>query len=391
MEKWLWRTILGYVFLRPFVSEITFGNLDLIFSNIFLLVSLVYLYKKPKKLSENTSFEKVVLVFFISLLVSIAFSANFLNSLNELYKYLYLLILFYIARISDSKNRKQLIMVLLISACLVSLYSLYCSFIVSKQLLEYLSKYNTNNYAQEFLARKRAFAPFMSPNILAGYSIMTIMLSLGIVSQKIKQKKKDYLFLASTICLSLGTLTLLLTKSVGGWLVFAVSLFIFLNLGKISNKKTVLALALAIFLLATIFINRTQGSEHFTKPFFSLNKRLSYWRKTTKIIHQHPLGGIGLGNFWLKETRAAHNSYLQLWAEGGILGIISWLVLVFLFIKKGLRNSLSKKETYYKLGVFLSGISFLLHNLIDFSFFIPQAAFLWWIMLGLTQEEDAVA
>ncbi|MFH1768867.1 MAG: hypothetical protein ABH858_06885, partial [Candidatus Omnitrophota bacterium] len=75
---------------------------------------------------------------------------------------------------------------------------------------------------------------------------------------------------------------------------------------------------------------------------------------------------------------------LQIWAETGLLGILSWLIIIFWFIKNNLINLGDKND--YRLGLFLSGIAFLLHNIIDYGFFIPQAAFLWWIVLGLSMS-----
>jgi O-antigen ligase len=133
-------------------------------------------------------------------------------------------------------------------------------------------------------------------------------------------------------------------------------------------------------LLLAIIIFRQQG-EDFTKPQFSLEKRIVYWQETLDIIFLHPLKGIGLGNFNLAQTRFAHNSYLQLWAEAGILGLLSYLSLIFIFLKKGIRSIRNNAEGFYS-GFFVAGLVFIIHNLVDFTFFIPQVSFLWWISLG---------
>lgn len=389
MVKWLWKIILGYIFLypfipRPFLSEGVFKNLDL--PNIaFLLLAGFYIFKKTSKPPKFTFIDGMISVFFLSLLISLIFSNNFLNSLSGLCKYLSLVSLFYIARISGRKNKNQLIFTLIISATLVSLYSLHCFFVGSKFALEYLSQHKIHNpFAREFLTRNRAFSPFMLPSLLANYLIMIIILCLGAAIQKIKQNKKDFLLFLNLFCLSLCFLTLFFTKSLGGWIALAVSVFTFFILGKMCNKKAWLVIALILVCSTCLFFMRIHGNKNFTKPGFSVHKRISYWKETATIIGQHPLTGVGIGNFYLKETRYAHNSYLQIWAEIGLLGIISWLGIIFIFILKGIENLYKKEESYYKLGIFSGGLAFLVHNLIDLSFFIPQAAFLWWIILGLT-------
>ena len=381
-----WGIILGYVFFRPFISEPPFWKLDAALNGLLLLSLAGYSLKKRLKIKL---IDKVILIFFLSLFLSTINSNNIVAGLSQIYKYLALIAVFYIARLSNIKEQKQIFYVLLISTSLVSLYSLHFLFTVSQFALEYLSKNNiTYLFAEEFLAPKRAFVPFFSPNLLAGYLITVIMICLNIIIQKRKEKKS--LFVLSVFCLCLSALTLFFTKSVGGWLVFIITSSLFLLLGKLLNKKSILIIFSLVILLGAIAVNRELNAPCFKKPLFSLEKRISYWKETVKIIGLHPLIGVGVGNFSLKETRAAHNSYLQIWAETGILGIVSWLMIVFIFIKKGVKNLYSGKN-YYSLGIFMSGLSFLFYNLIDYSFFISQSAFLFWMVLGFTvREEDRI-
>lgn len=332
--------------------------------------------------------DKAILVFFLSLFLSALNSSNIILSLFPICKYLSLVAVFYIARVCGKSEQKQIFYVLLLSAILVSLYNLHYLFFDSQFILKYLSE-DSGSYlfAKEFLASKRAFLPFFSPNLLAGYLIAIILICLSVTIQK--RKKKDGLFFLSAFCLLVSSFTLFFTKSVGGWLVFIIIFSLFLLLGKLLDKKSVLITLFLIALFSGIVANRELKEVRFKKPLFSLDKRISYWKETAKIIGQHPLMGVGPGNFSLKETRAAHNSYLQIWAEMGILGLLSWLMIVFVFIKSGIKN-LYSGNSYYSLGILMSGLFFLTHNLIDFSFFISQSAFLFWIVLGLTiRDEDS--
>jgi len=382
-----WGIILSYVFFRPFISEPPFWKLDMALNGL-LLVSLAG-YSLGKRIKIKL-IDKAILIFFLSLLLSTLNSNNIILNLSQIYKYLSLIAVFYIARLCDKNERKQIFYVLLLSTILVSLYSLHYLFFDSQFTLEYLSNNNINYlFAKEFLAPKRAFVPFFSPNLLAGYLIAVIMICLNITVRR--RKEKDGLFFLSVFCLFISSLTLFFTKSVGGWLIFTIIFSLFLLLGKLLNKKSILIIFSLIIIFSAIAINRELTAVHFKKPLFSLDKRISYWKETVKIIALHPLTGVGVGNFSLKETRAAHNSYLQIWAEMGILGLLSWLVIVFIFIKKGIKN-LSSKNGYYSLGILMSGLSFLLYNLIDFSFFISQNAFLFWIALGfIVKNEDRIS
>lgn len=190
----------------------------------------------------------------------------------------------------------------------------------------------------------------------------------------------------SFFCVFFAAIVFFLTQSIGGLgaLILAVGVVSFFT--KNINKKTRSALCImGVVALVVVFLRIYRGAD-FVKPLFSLGKRLSYWKETLAIIKTHPFKGVGIGNFSLPETRHAHNSYLQLWAEAGIVGIGGWLLIVFLFLK----NLISRRKTpqdFFTLGVMASGAAFLIHNLIDFSFFVPQAAFLWWIILGLSEQK----
>jgi|GEM_PF-1762322 len=431
-------SILGYIFLRPFISGITFKNFDFILTGIFLFSAFLYILKKPFK---KTYFDKIIIIFILSLLISTAFSHNILNSINQLYKYLSLIILFYIVKLTDKKNKRRLILILIISTICVSFLSLHSLFVISSNILESFSppgfadhaficgqiisvaivegnpssiqlstehflnrvlfekeeitedlfikgpKINKGANISEILSRKRASFPFISPNLFANYLVIIIMFCLGLIIHKIKKDRKDFLFFLSLFCLSLSFLTLFFTKSIGGWVTLSISTFIFFVLGKMLNKKALFVILVILILFSALLYMRIQENRDLTQPLFSIYKRISYWKEVTSIIHQHPITGIGIGNFTLRETRAAHNSYLQIWAEMGLLGIISWLTIIFFFVKKSIEKFHSKEKPYFDLGILLGGVAFLFHNLIDLSFFIPQVAFLWWVILGIIYQE----
>ena len=99
------------------------------------------------------------------------------------------------------------------------------------------------------------------------------------------------------------------------------------------------------------------------------------------VILKHPFRGVGLGNLPFVESRFAHNSYLQIWAEIGLLGIASFLG----FLYKSLKTLQSKTLVTDKLyaGLVIAHLGFLIHNFIDFSLFLPEVSIFWWIIVAL--------
>ena len=419
IQNFLWKIILGYIFIRPFISELTFELLELIIDSIFFLASCVYVYKYTFRFHR---LDKLIFIFLLSLLISFIFFNNFIDGITQLFNYICLILLYYSVRSSSNKKKRQLIYVLIVSASLVSLYSLRVLFIVLNQVKEILPNYKLiMPFAEELLARNRAFSPFITPNLLANYLVMIIILVLGLIFEEINQRKissssinknhtlvqqrtillpltvekrilfiftRQAPFLLYFFCLSVSLIALYFTKSIGGWITFIFCILLFFILGKMLGKKGLLAISLIIIIFSGIFALRMKTSVDYATPIFSFYKRFSYWKDTIAIIMQHPLRGVGLGNFTLKETFFAHNSYLQIWAEMGILALISWIGIVFHFLKSGITRLHTGKRIYYKSAILLSGTAFLIHNVIDFSFFILQGAFLWWVMLGLSHQEE---
>ena len=189
------------------------------------------------------------------------------------------------------------------------------------------------------------------------------------------------------ICISIGFyfILLLLTKSLGAWVSLFSAVVIFFLARRRITKKSIILIVFFVLMIGTIFFARQRG-ELFTTPLFSLERRISYWQDTLKIVKEHPFSGVGLGNFYLRKSLFAHNSYLQLWAEAGVFAFLSYLGIIFLFLKKSWEK-IKKGYNGYSSGIFIGGLSFIIHNLIDISFFSPQVSFLWWMILAFATQE----
>jgi O-antigen ligase len=140
---------------------------------------------------------------------------------------------------------------------------------------------------------------------------------------------------------------------------------------------------LALIAIVIIFYIRGKTNKTFITPLFSIEKRIGYYKEALLIIKQHPFWGIGLGNFKGKHSFFAHNSYLQIWIELGILGIASYLGIVFIGIKNGIKKIINGRENNLCAPIFCAFLSFAFHNLLDFTFYLPEVSWVWWITLAL--------
>jgi len=80
----------------------------------------------------------------------------------------------------------------------------------------------------------------------------------------------------------------------------------------------------------------------------SMEGRLGYWKGAVRIVAQHPLFGVGGGNFPEayssvkrpsdEETRYVHNDYLQVAVEMGVFGLLGYLALWWRFWRLAARR-----------------------------------------------------
>ena len=123
-----------------------------------------------------------------------------------------------------------------------------------------------------------------------------------------------------------------------------------------------------------------------TNPQNSIIQRLNYWSTAIGTIKDHPFLGVGAGNFqevFLKykvglstNTRYAHNIFLHQWAETGILGFAGIFFMIFNLLRRKLKNTGDK-------FIFLAAIAFILHNMIDNPYFMPETGILLWALLAV--------
>jgi len=97
------------------------------------------------------------------------------------------------------------------------------------------------------------------------------------------------------------------------------------------------------------------------------------------------------------QTDVAHNDYLQLVVETGLVGLGLALLTLCLFLRRGLirfRKLQSREEKLRRYCAFFAILSLCLHGFVDFPFHIaPLALFFWFyvtMLYGTSSEEEAV-
>jgi putative inorganic carbon (hco3(-)) transporter len=333
---------------------------------LLLVFSALWIMLKGLSLEKLRPIKYPLFCFAFFLTLSSVFSIKQSQNLDELFKYAMGFILFLLIAPLSEDGKKKLVPEIVLTALVISFLAIYQYFFGFQVLMDYLKETKiADPFVLEKITERRVFFPFPTPAILGGYLAMILPLALS--------PKKKILFLLPL------ALALLLTRSLGALLSLGSVFTIFFLMQPHSRLKKSLVLLAFAAILGGMFFLRTASPRESLLPFFSMSSRLHYWEETWEIIRTHPVTGVGFGNFDLLGSRYTHNSFLQLWAEAGIVNIVSFLWLITIILK----NSWRSPERRLKAGLFAGVCVFLVHNLMDFSLFLPAVGYIWWIMLGL--------
>ncbi|HEV2386499.1 MAG TPA: O-antigen ligase family protein [Candidatus Acidoferrales bacterium] len=250
------------------------------------------------------------------------------------------------------------------------------------------------------------FGPYVNRDDFAGFVELVAPLGLALLFFRACRREHVALLFLFTI-VPLGAA--ILSASRGGiiGLVLEFVLVLFLSRVRRMGKRQVL-IATALTLVAGAFVvwlgvsEAIQRFEQLTPEESSYNLRLSLYRDTWRIFVHHPWFGTGLGTlrtvypryatFYLPGVivNHAHNDYLELLAEMGVVGGLCGLAFIGLLVRQGLRN-LQAAETplgrAIVAGSLVACMGLLLHSLVDFNLHIPANALIFVLLACLGTAE----
>lgn len=142
----------------------------------------------------------------------------------------------------------------------------------------------------------------------------------------------------------------------------------------------------------------------------STRQRVSLWEDTLRMIFDHPLLGVGAGNFQFNEPKYAsresleikrrfeqpagqdlmafnaHNEYLEIWAETGLIGLAAFGAFLFLLLRAlagaVLRYIRSNGDPLI-IGFAAAVGATLVHSAFDSNLQQPASAVHFWIVVGM--------
>jgi len=250
----------------------------------------------------------------------------------------------------------------------------------------------------------RAYGHFMQPNPFGGYMGLVLPLAVGLavgVGIGWFESRRSFALISLVTLVGTAILTgaaLLMSWSRGAWLGAVAALIV---VGSLYSKRVGLA-SLAIAALVAILIalsgigllpqaiaQRFQDIPAFfgmvdvrtveiTDENYALVERLAHWDAALRMWNDHFWLGVGIGNYepvypayalpkWPHPLGHAHNYYLNIAAETGLIGLLAYLLLwgaIFFFTLQAIRCTGGWKRG---LAVGIMGVfaHLSVHNLFD--------------------------
>lgn len=407
--------VLLTVFFTPLLgSYLGFGYEQIKVLFFILSISLIgFLWLLEKPTLKLTAIGKTaavfILILFLSSLGGLDFQASFLGKEPYFQGLLVYgdLFLFYLMVASFNIQFKYYALVLASSALVVS------GIAIEQWVLKELFNAEIATYAG------RVVSSFGQPNFYSGFLLLTLPFSYYLF--KNSQKKLIYLGVIGGVC-SMIAICISYSRSAVFLFLGLIFLYLIFRLSNIKRRIVMLSLTLifSISLLSSFYLKTGIIYKEFLEPSFiagnvtdpvlnSVEKRAYMWPVLIDIGLQKFALGYGLENIapaftdyfavrkhqLFEETNAVsdvlirlkdlnvdrtHNYTLDLMLFSGILGVVSWCLLIFLILKKILSSKISLENDVLLLGLitYLVWAQFQNQSIVHLIYF--------WLLVGLINE-----
>jgi O-antigen ligase len=239
------------------------------------------------------------------------------------------------------------------------------------------------------------FGPYVNRNHFAGYLVMAAALSVGFALEALARlraawatSRRGLLLLGEAEGLALARAAavvmvivagLVASQSRGGVSAFALAALL-MPLATPRRRPTALAVAVLVA-LGVLWIGLGGVLQAFEVRGIR-GSRLDLWRDMLPMVPRFPVFGVGWNAFataypwyqtvwkteWIGE---AHNDYLQVWLDGGLVGLALVAGLVGLVSRAALARA---RRSPVELGLFGALLGLALHEIVDFNGQIPANA-----------------
>lgn len=241
----------------------------------------------------------------------------------------------------------------------------------------------------------RVYSYFENPNAFGEL----LLLAIPILVALIFVSRHWYTKLGAAIVCAMSFLCLGLTLSRGSWVGLAFAAFIYVFFWKRQLIPVgIIVCILLLPLLPDYILNRILSITNMKDT--SISSRFPQYEAVIELLQHEPVSGAGLGADAVRESVRlqafyqgtspfvhAHNTFLQIWAETGLLGILSFLASILWTMKSTARAVKTSKDPVAR-HIAIGGTSALLGAMVcglaDYLWTYPRIMFIFWFVFGLT-------
>ena len=368
------------------------GNqfLDLLIVSI-IVGGFVSSLGQKKKILENTSINVITVFLILYSFISLIIGAQYLglDSFFDIsdprvqsWKNFCLLPVLYFITVNNVRDKKEVWRVFTAMCCAMVLMGYY----TSAQVSWFSSLVSRAKIAGTF--------QFLGPNEVAAFYNQYTVILLSVYFFMKKGVKKTLLLLL----IILNTYCMMFMYSRAAYLGAAAGLFLLFTFKK--QWLLVPLLLVALFWQVALPEKAIERFQTTTNEYGQLEasaeRRLLIWEKGMELFRENSLVGIGYGSFSRLgyDLGDTHNIYVKIMVEQGIIGIIIFAILIFIFIKEGFRLYRNGDDDLGKglgLGFAICIFVLLVNNIfVDRWTYLELSGYLW-IFAGLVARMNIIS
>lgn len=374
LRKFIFWSLFFYGFFSTL--SLAAGSIGLYGALLFAIIGYV---RQPFKVRFEKGLIGVIIIFLLSLLLSAINTHDLSDTLQTVWRFLYRFFpLFLIPLfVKDSQTNYKLLGAIFLSVAISDVVAIW----------------------QGLHGNYRANAFVDNPINLADMiiQILPVSIVLGLQEKRLSKELRYGLFFLTFLSFA----ALLFNGTRGAWLAIGITIIVY-GLMQIKAKPRFFQFCLSLIISVGLVIAYVPA---FKARIFSIGnlqsdtsniERILVWKSALQMFGDHPLTGVGAGNFGqvyqknyvsphalYPRLNHAHNNFLHMLAETGVIGLLGFLslfgYLIIYFYQAYRRNN----DNYWGLIGFLIVLVWLLHGLTEYNLGSSIIMRLFWVLMGL--------
>lgn len=369
-------TIFAAAFIFASFISIAAGN---IFLGVLTLCFFIDIYRRQVKFNyAYKGYFIAIGLFVITMLISVVFSGDITYGLKcwaDMWIWRFMPFVVVIFLLNNYISAKKVMLTGFAGITVTSVYAVY----------------------QGLSGMSRANGFYGHPMTLGGW--LCIFLPLLLIEFFERKLLGKYYWLAGlAFCICSAGLVFNATR--GAWLAVSAVCAVLLLYYMFKSKRNLAVSIIFIVLISTVLVNnpkfmyRLDTIDDFNK-YQSNTERILIWQSAWNMFKDHPVFGVGLGQYTenyqqkyisqhAKEPNLthAHNNFMQMLAENGIVGFIGFVIMFGYIIFKNL-IAWFRTRNVYTLMIVSSTVCLLLQGFTEYNVGNSAVIKMYWLVLAL--------